>query len=36
MMPMGRTEAQIRAAEDESFVFAYGYIRGLIQSAGHG
>jgi mannonate dehydratase len=36
MMPMGRTTAQIRTAEDESFVFAYGYIRGLIQSAGHG
>jgi mannonate dehydratase len=36
MVPMGRTAAQLHAAEDESFVFAYGYIRGLIQMAGRG
>jgi mannonate dehydratase len=36
MMPMGRTEAQTRTAEDESFSFACGYIRGLVQSAGCG
>lgn len=33
MMAMGRDKAQLRAAENESFVFAYGYIRGLIQTA---
>jgi mannonate dehydratase len=36
MVPMGRSAAQLHAAEDESFVFAYGYIRGLIQMAGRG
>jgi mannonate dehydratase len=34
MDPRGLTQAQLRAAQDESFVFAYGYIRGLIQTAG--
>jgi hypothetical protein len=32
-VPMGRSVAQLHAAENESFVFAYGYIRGLIQMA---
>ena len=36
MIPMGRTADQLRVAQDESFVFAYGYIRGLIQMAGRG
>jgi mannonate dehydratase len=36
MTPLGRTPDQLHAAENESFVFAYGYIRGLIQMAGRG
>jgi mannonate dehydratase len=33
MNPGGRTTQQLQTARDESFVFAYGYIRGLIQAA---
>jgi hypothetical protein len=33
MNPGGRTTQQLQTARDESFVFAYGYIRGLIQTA---
>ncbi|HEY4077197.1 MAG TPA: mannonate dehydratase [Rhizomicrobium sp.] len=33
MAPMGRDARTLKEAEDESFVFAYGYIRGLIQTA---
>ena len=34
MIPLGRSKAVLEAAQAESFVFAYGYIRGLIQAAG--
>lgn len=33
MAPMGRDARTLAQAQDESFVFAYGYIRGLIQTA---
>ena len=33
MKPMGRPAQQLETAREESFVFAYGYIRGLIQTA---
>jgi len=36
MAPTGLSPVQLRAAQDESFTFAYGYIRGLIQMAGRG
>ena len=34
MTPLGRSKTVLEAAQAESFVFAYGYIRGLIQAAG--
>ena len=34
MIPLGRSKTVLEEAQAESFVFAYGYIRGLIQAAG--